>query len=108
MTPNSGTDKGIMASELTSGLEVQLFHVARSATDRAAANGVWRVEREDMLQVARIGAWQAARLGLERGYTGDRLRRYIIGGGRRACRNELSKLRRKDALLRACVWAPLE
>jgi DNA-directed RNA polymerase specialized sigma24 family protein len=97
------------ARELLESVDKQLSHVARSFVDATHAEGWWRIEHDDLLQIARIGAWAATLRGMDNGFEGKRLRTYCLGGARTACRDHLSKLRRKRDLLNvATSWRPLE
>lgn len=85
-----------------------LRHIARQVHDKARARGLWRIEFEDLLQLARIAAWEAWRTIERRGIERRRpnaAEAYMRGAARRACERELRK--GKDPLAHAVTWQPL-
>lgn len=63
-------------------LEPQLQHIARQVV---AKYGNWRVEQDDMLQEARIAAWEALELAKRKSIPPQEHRRYALGAARKAC-----------------------
>ena len=63
-------------------VDKQLQHIARQVVQKAKD---WRVEFDDMLQEARITAWQAITRGNARGLKDEELRRYALGAARNEC-----------------------
>ncbi len=75
--------------DLLADIDNTLQVVAREAVNRA---GSPRIEYDDMLQEARVGAWQALQNTPKRD-----LRQYAIGAGRKAVSQAIGKLQ-KDVL----------
>jgi hypothetical protein len=63
-------------------MEPQLEQIARQVV---AKHGNWRVEFDDMLQEARIAAWEALTAASARGYDAERSRKYAHGAARKRC-----------------------
>ncbi len=75
-------------------IDKQLRHIARQVMTKAANP---RVEFDDMLQEARIGAWRGIVAGQKKGLGGDDLRRYALAAGKNEAQQAIRKFR-GDAL----------
>jgi len=67
---------------MTLPIETQLEHIARQVVQKYANH---RVEYDDMLQEARLAAWQSEQRGRKNGLLGAELRRYVLGAARNEC-----------------------
>lgn len=63
-------------------LEPQLQQIARQVV---AKHGNWRVEYDDMLQEARLAAWQALERAKRKGLPVEDHSRYALGAARKEC-----------------------
>ena len=81
-----------MREELLQQITPTLQRIAREVTE--AAGQQWRVEYDDCLQEARIGAWQGLYDGEQKGLQGADLARYGIAAGRNAVKRSIARLRR--------------
>ena len=75
----------------------QLSHIARQVCDKADS---WRVEFDEVLQEARLGAWDAYERCQRTGLAGVDERRYVLGAARRAAERYLKRMG-KDPLFNA-------
>ena len=85
-------------------LDPQLQRIAQQVTQK---HGNWRVESEDMLQEARIGAWQALQRADVKGLGDAEARRYALGGARKECERAVTCMK-KDALWDAESYGLIE
>ena len=79
-----------------SAIAVQLDHIARQVTERAEAEGLWRLEREELQQIARVTAWQAMQRAARRGIPAAERRRYVLGAARSECEQTRAALKRSS------------
>jgi len=85
-------------------LELQLQRIAKQVV---AKHGNWRVEYEDMLQEARIGAWQALERAKRLSVPVAEHRRYALGAARKECERAV-KVMRKDPIYDALNYGLLD
>lgn len=79
------------------GLDAQLQHIARQVVQK---HGNPRVEFDDMLQEARIAAWQAIGRAPVRGVPDAERERYALGAARKECERVVARMK-KDPLFHA-------
>ena len=85
-------------------LEAELSHIARQVVQKHQSP---RVEYDDMLQEARITAWQATERGQVKGLSGADLKRYILGAARNECERCVAAMK-KDMLYHCDNYGLLE
>ena len=74
-------------------LDPQLQRIAQQVAHK---HGNWRVEQDDMLQEARVGAWQALQRAETKGLCDRDARRYALGGARKECERAVARLKDDD------------
>jgi len=78
-------------------LETELSHIARQVVQKHPSP---RVEYDDMLQEARVAAWQAKVRGYAKGLSVADLKRYALGAARNECERVVAKT--KEDVLYHC------